>query len=161
MYTQKSRLVEDINGEPAIDGLPLTYQTKSIRRVIQNIFKKDKCFELPREYNYKIVSTEFHGDVAKVFEHKLLVKIRKKVKSKEDFDRLLSILSNRIKNNTPISDNPMLDGAIISFMVTTSDFTLDLFLDKEMGRVLEGTIQKLEQIAIWVSNNEDKLCELL
>lgn len=88
-------------------------------------------------------------------------KIRKKVNTKKRFDKMLNILSERIKTNQPISDNGMLDGMIIGFMFSTESFTRDLFLNKEMGRVLDGTLQKLEQIVIWCSNNEDELCRLL
>lgn len=87
-------------------------------------------------------------------------KLIKKIKSKEDFDKFCKILSDRMKENKPISDKPMIDGMVIGFILTTN-FAMDLFLQKDMGRVLDGTIQKLEQIAIWCSNNEDELCRLL
>jgi len=87
--------------------------------------------------------------------------LRKKIKSKADFNNLLSTLSERIKLNQPISDNGMLDGMIIGLMLTTYDFTLDLILDKEMGAVLDGTLQKLEQICTWIVNNENELCKLI
>ena len=87
-------------------------------------------------------------------------KIRKKVNTKKRFDKMLNILSERIKTNQPISDNGMLDGMIIGFMFSTESFTRDLFLNKEMGRVLDGTLQKLEQIVIWCTNNEDELCRI-
>lgn len=45
-----------------------------------------------------------------------MYKIRKKIKSKNDFDNLLKILIDRVKNNKPISDNNMLDGMIIGFI---------------------------------------------
>lgn len=87
-------------------------------------------------------------------------KIKKLIKSGEDFNKLLDILILRVKDNMPISDNPMLDGLIISFMVSKEGFTRDLFLGEYMGRVLDGTLQQLEQISIWVMNNEDALCEI-
>lgn len=89
-----------------------------------------------------------------------MIKIRKKIKSKEDFDIMVNLLLERVISNQPISDNGMIDGLIVGFLCTTS-FASDLFLDKEMGRVLDGTSQKLEQIVIWVSNNEDVLCRIL
>ena len=89
-----------------------------------------------------------------------MIKIKKKIKTKEDFDRMVNLLLERVKSNQPISDNGMLDGLIAGFLCTTS-FASDLFLDKEMGRVLDGTSQKLEQIFIWVSNNENELCRIL
>jgi hypothetical protein len=84
----------------------------------------------------------------------------KKFKSKKDFEKFTKILSERMKENKPISDKPMIDGMVIGFILTTN-FALDLFLQKDMGRVLDGTIQKLEQIVIWCTNNEDELCLLL
>ena len=87
-------------------------------------------------------------------------KLIKKIKSKEDFDKFCKILSERMKENKPISDKPMIDGMVIGFILTTN-FAMDLFLQKDMGRVLDGTIQKLEQIIIWCTNNEDDLCRLL
>ena len=87
-------------------------------------------------------------------------KLLEKFKSKEDFDKFTKILSERMKEGEPISDKPMIDGMAIGFILTTK-FAQDLFLQKEMGNVLDGTIQKLEQIVIWCSNNEDKLCDLL
>lgn len=87
-------------------------------------------------------------------------KLLKKFKSKEDFEKFTKILSERMKENNPISDKPMIDGMVIGFILTTS-FAIDLFLQKDMGRVLDGTIQKLEQIVIWCTNNEDELCRLL
>jgi len=84
----------------------------------------------------------------------------KKFKSKKDFDRFTKILSERMEEGKPISNKPMIDGMVIGFILTTN-FAKDLFLQKEMGSVMDGTIQKLEQIVIWCSNNEDELCRLL
>ena len=87
-------------------------------------------------------------------------KLLKKFKSKSDFDNFTKILSERMKEGKAISDKPMIDGMVIGFILTTK-FAQDFFLQKEMGSVLDGTIQKLEQIAIWCSNNEDELCRIL
>jgi thiamine pyrophosphokinase len=87
-------------------------------------------------------------------------KLLKKFKTKDDFDRFSKILYERIKENKPISDKPMIDGMIIVFILTT-DFAIDLFLQNDIGRVLDGTIQKFEQMVIWCANNEDELCSLL
>lgn len=86
-------------------------------------------------------------------------KLLKKFKTKEDFDIFCKILTDRMKENKPISNNPMIDGMVISFIITTN-FAVDLFLQKEMGRVLDGTLQKLEQIVIWCTNNEEELCRI-
>jgi hypothetical protein len=53
----------------------------------------------------------------------------------------------------------MLDGMIIGFILTTG-FAKDLFLQKHMGHVLDGTMQKLEQIVVWCCRNEDELCNI-
>jgi hypothetical protein len=87
-------------------------------------------------------------------------KLLKKFKSKDDFDKFTKILSERMKEGNQISDKPMIDGMVIGFILTTN-FAKDLFLQKEMGSVMDGTIQKLEQIVIWCSNNEAELCRLL
>ena len=87
-------------------------------------------------------------------------KLLKKFKTKEDFEKFSKILSERMKDGKPISDKPMIDGMVIGFILTTK-FAVDLFLQKDMGRVLDGTIQKLEQIVIWCTNNEDELSSLL
>lgn len=86
-------------------------------------------------------------------------KLLKKFKTKKDFEKFTEILSERMKDNNPISDKPMIDGMVIGFILTTK-FSQDLFLQKDMGNVLDGTIQKLEQIVIWCSNNEDELCRI-
>jgi hypothetical protein len=87
-------------------------------------------------------------------------KLLKKFKTKEDFEKFSKILSERMKDDKPISDKPMIDGMVIGFILTTN-FAIDLFLQNDMGRVLDGTIQKLEQIVIWSTNNEEELCSLL
>lgn len=87
-------------------------------------------------------------------------KIRKLIKTNDDFQKLLDILINRVKNNIPISNNAMMDGLTISFMITKDRFTRDLFLNNNLGKVLDGTMQQLELIVIWVTNNEDILCDI-
>ena len=87
-------------------------------------------------------------------------KIRKLIKTNDDFQKLLDILINRVKNNIPISNNDMMDGLTISFMITKDRFTRDLFLNNHLGNVLDGTMQQLELIVIWVTNNEDALCNI-
>ena len=87
-------------------------------------------------------------------------KLLKKFKSKEDFEKFSKILSERMKENNPISNKPMIDGMVIGFILTTQ-FAKDLFLHNNMGSVLDGTFQKLEHIVIWCTNNEDELCRIL
>lgn len=59
---------------------------------------------------------------------------------------------NRQRKFRPWNGNKML------LLDEIGGFAIDLFLQKDMGRVLDGTIQKLEQIVIWCTNNEDELC---
>ena len=54
-------------------------------------------------------------------------KLLGKFKTKDDFDKFCQILSERMKNNEPISDKPMIDGMVIAFILTTN-FAVDLFL---------------------------------
>jgi hypothetical protein len=93
----------------------------------------------------------------------------KKIKSKEDFDKFSKILSERMKDGKPISDKPMIDCMVIGFILTTK-FAIDLFLRKDMGRVLDGTIQKLNKMIkidfldvlyTWKVEAEQKLEKLL
>jgi hypothetical protein len=89
-------------------------------------------------------------------------KIQNKIQTLEDFDKLMKILSDRVKENKPISDNSMLDGMIIGFMFSTYKFSRDLILDTFNNQhILDGTLQKLENIAIWLSNNEEEIIKLL
>jgi hypothetical protein len=89
-------------------------------------------------------------------------KIQNKIQTLEDFDKLMKILSDRVKENKPISDNPMLDGMIIGFMFSTYKFSRDLILDTFNNQhILDGTLQKLENIAIWLSDNEEEIIKLL
>lgn len=81
-------------------------------------------------------------------------------KTKKDFTAFCKLLSDRIIYNQPISENPMIDGTIISYILTTN-FAMNLFLQTEMGNIRYGTSQKLEQIVIWCTNNEEKLCQII
>lgn len=87
-------------------------------------------------------------------------KLRECIKSGEDFKKFTDMLVLRVGKGEAVSDAPMVDGLIIGFIVSTYSFTQDLVLDKYMGRVLDGTMQKLEQISIWLCNNEGRLIKL-
>lgn len=87
-------------------------------------------------------------------------KLLEKIKTKEDFDMFTEILIERMKNKQPISDNPMFDGMVIGFILTTN-FAVDLFLRKDMGHVLDGTIQKLKTIYSWCYDNEAELLNIM
>lgn len=54
----------------------------------------------------------------------------------------------------------MLDGAIISMILSKKIFVKDLLLKRDMGRVLDGTISQLKQIVIWINNNETELIKI-
>lgn len=56
-------------------------------------------------------------------------KLQEKIKTKEDFDNFCELLGQRMKQNKPISENPMIDGMVIGFILTTN-FAIDLFLKK-------------------------------
>ena len=84
-------------------------------------------------------------------------KLSELVNTSKRFDKFLNLLTDRIINNKPISDNSMLDGAIISMILSKKIFVRDLLLKRDMGRVLDGTISQLKQIVIWVNNNEEEL----
>lgn len=82
------------------------------------------------------------------------------VNTSKRFDKFLNLLADRIINNKPISDNSMLDGAIISMILSKKIFVRDLLLKRDMGRVLDGTISQLKQIVIWINNNETELIKI-
>ena len=82
------------------------------------------------------------------------------VNTSKRFDKFLNLLTDRIINNKPISDNSMLDGAIISMILSKRIFVKDLLLKRDMGRVLDGTTSQLKQIVIWINNNETELIKI-
>lgn len=89
-------------------------------------------------------------------------KLKKLIKSEEEFETFKNILIQRIINNESISNNPMLDGFVISF-ITYNKFVYDLFQYDfdEPQNVFDGTMQQLEQTVIWFINNEETLCKIL
>lgn len=87
-------------------------------------------------------------------------KLSELVNTSKRFDKFLNLLTDRIINNKPISDNSMLDGAIISMILSKKIFVKDLLLKRDMGRVLDGTISQLKQIVIWINNNETELIKI-
>ena len=87
-------------------------------------------------------------------------KLSELVNTSKRFDNFLNLLTDRIINNKPISNNPMLDGAIISMILSKKIFVRDLLLKRDMGRVLDGTISQLKQIVIWINNNETELIKI-
>ena len=89
-------------------------------------------------------------------------KLKKLISSKEEFETFKNILIQRIIDNESISNNPMLDGFVISF-ITYNKFVYDLFQYDfdEPQNVFDGTMQQLEQTTIWMINNEETLCKIL
>jgi hypothetical protein len=87
-------------------------------------------------------------------------KLLSKIKSTEDFKRFCEVLTKRMEDGDPISDNAMIDGMVIGFILTSGICVEEYFLQKHIGRLWDGTIQKLENIIIWCTNNEEKLCDV-
>lgn len=88
-------------------------------------------------------------------------KIRKLLKTHKDCKKFSDLLILQIKENKPISENSMIDGMVIGFIFSNDLVFEELILDKLEGRLLDSTIQKIENIVIWIVNNEDYLCELI
>ena len=86
-------------------------------------------------------------------------KLLEKIKTEKELAIFKKKLFEKVKQNSSISNNPMIDGVVIGFILTTG-LADDLFLQEEIGVVLEGSLQKLEQIIIWCTNNEEKLCNM-
>lgn len=82
-----------------------------------------------------------------------------KFKTIDDFERFKVALADRMKKELPISNKPMVDGMVIGFILTTP-LAKELLFQEDMGRVLDGTLQKLEHIVIWCTNNEQELCRI-
>ena len=90
-----------------------------------------------------------------------MLALKQKIKTRAEFLNFCKILSKRLSLNKPISNNGMIDGMVIGFMITTPELTLDMILGDEMGSVLDGTLQKLEQINMWLVNNDTELNKLI
>ena len=56
-------------GWPAIDGIVCTYADKQIRADIEALFEgsAQPGFDLPPQYQYEVLPSSFHGEVAKIF----------------------------------------------------------------------------------------------
>ena len=89
-----------------------------------------------------------------------MLKLRKKIKTKADFNNMMKLLTNHIKENKSISDNGMIDGLTIGFMFSTPCI-YSFIRGEEQGKLLDATIQRLEQITIWIINNEKEILNLL
>lgn len=85
----------------------------------------------------------------------------KKINTTEDYNNLLDILSKRVRDNQPISENGMYDGLIIGIMIDKKKFVESLLFEEHLDRVLDGTIQQLEHVVNWLDENEHGLLGLL
>ena len=89
-------------------------------------------------------------------------RLRDYIKSEKDFKKLEETLIDKMYKQETISDNSMYDGFIIGLIIYTERFVTELILsDKNLGRVLDGTTQKLEIIFNWIDNNIDELIKIL
>lgn len=88
------------------------------------------------------------------------MEIIKLVNTSKRFDKFVNILVQRVKDNEAVSDNAVLDGFIISFLVLRAKIIKEMWLGQEAGRLLDGTIQQIEQVLLWISNNEEKLIKI-
>jgi len=62
----KKNIVSDTFGVPSINGIVCTYKLKKIRTEIEEMFSKEKTFNLPDKYDYIIISSNSFGKVAKI-----------------------------------------------------------------------------------------------
>lgn len=53
-------------GLPSIDGMYCTFETRKIRKVIEDMFEVNKEFNLPKKYTYEIKHSETQGYIAKI-----------------------------------------------------------------------------------------------
>ena len=84
--------------------------------------------------------------------------LKKKIKSKEDYKVFESALLAVIKNNSAISDNPILDGFIIGLIYSNSKYVVNMLLTQDqLPPLSDHTIQQLEHCLLWLHNNEKKL----
>lgn len=82
----------------------------------------------------------------------------KKYKSKDKFSEFIGKLIQRIKDNNPISDNPMLDGFIIGLIHANSGYLWTMLMtESNLPPNSDNTIQQLEQCVMWIMNNEKTL----
>lgn len=92
---------------------------------------------------------------------RLFPKLSKHITNFEKYLGLIDKLVLRVKNNEALSDNPMLDGMMIGWWIKNENILSTLILTEDnVGRLFDGTMQQLEQVTLWILNNEDKLIEL-
>ena len=88
-------------------------------------------------------------------------KLNKVIKDTESLKFLIDTLIIRAKENKPVSDNPIIDGMNIAWLIKNKRFfSVMMFELGDIGHILDGTRQQIEQNIIWILNNEDKLCDI-
>lgn len=87
-------------------------------------------------------------------------KLVKHLSTLQHLDAFITLLFERIANDNPITSRPMIDGLCIGWLSKNRMFMIDLLHDKDAGRMLDGTMQQIEQVFIWIHNNEDALVEI-
>lgn len=91
----------------------------------------------------------------------MLLKLKKKIKTKEDVLSLIDKLLICLKEEKTISDNKMIDGFMIGLIYSNSNYISNLFLNNiDFPPMSDNSIQQLEQCYIWLSKNEKKLIEI-
>lgn len=73
--------------------------------------------------------------------------------TRTEFDALVNDLASKVKQNQPISNNPMLDGMVIGLLIYNSDNVFDILDMQHLGRLSDGKIQQLQLITKWLSDN--------
>jgi hypothetical protein len=68
---------------------------------------------------------------------------------------------DRAKENKPISENAMFDGFAIAFLIKNDKFVLLFILNsKNEIKILDGTIQQLQIVFDWLSENKNTICDI-
>ena len=66
----KATKIESKDGQPSINGIVCTFETKKIRKEIEGFFEVNKSFNLPTRYTFSVIPSLFHGEVAKIIKIK-------------------------------------------------------------------------------------------
>ena len=87
-------------------------------------------------------------------------KLLKKIRTIEDFDRLVGKLAKRLMAEQPISELPMFDGFAIGILATKRYCFVDLLFSEQTGRYKDDTLRQIELASMWLTQNEKKLLEI-
>jgi hypothetical protein len=89
-------------------------------------------------------------------------KIKTKLNNKSDVQHLINLLIQKIKDKQSISEDPLLDGFIIGLIYCNSKYITTLLLTEDvLPPLTDNNIQQLEQVLIWITNNQNLLFDLL